>query len=116
MLLGFKAEKDFYQIDSFQNQIDSWGMTNKETVKPYSNDYYLSVTDNFFLISNFQPNINSENQVVDHPNELIKVLQEKIGKREVYKAGYETNEELGLKIYFFSSFDDKIKKETYRIF
>ena len=115
-LIGFKAEEKFYQIDSFRNQIMSWGISESQTIKPYANDFYLSVMDKFFLISNFKPEKPNKESGESGMGKALMVLQEKIGKREVYEAGYEFNEKLGFNVYFFSSFDDKIKKEVIRIF
>ncbi len=115
-LIGFKAHDNYYQYESFRNQIKTWGITDKETVKPYTNDYYISVLDDLFLISNFQPIKTSQENNANGLNNVLFDLKEKIGNRDVFEVGYEFNDDLGMKIYFFSTFDDKIKKEVIRIF
>jgi len=115
-LIGFKAEEKLYQNDSFRNQILSWGISEKQTIKPYANEFYLSVIDSLFLISNFKPERSSEDDGESGVGQALMSLKEKVGKREVYEVGYKFNEEFGFNVYFFSSFDDKIKKEVIRIF
>ncbi|MEA1883158.1 MAG: hypothetical protein U9N62_01385 [Thermotogota bacterium] len=115
-LIGFKSQNMFYENDSFQNQISKWGIDQTETIKPFANSYYLSVVNDFFLISNFKPEKVIELTEDFRISPTLLDLQEKIGKREVYEVGYDFIEELGFPYYFFSTSDDKISKQVMRIF
>ena len=116
-LIGFKANEDYVQIEDFRNQMAKWGMSEEQiTIKPYTNEYYLTIQGQYFCISNFSPNLSTNNPEESGLNKMLNELIEKIGKREAYEAGYEYNEKIGFNCYFFSSFDDKIKKEIIRIF
>ena len=115
-LIGFKSQNSFYENDSFQNQISKWGLSQTETIKPFANSYYLSVMNDYFMISNFKPDKAIELAEDFRMSPTLLNLQEKIGKREVYEVGYEFIKELGFHYYFFSSFDDKISKQVIRIF
>lgn len=115
-LLGFKSQNMYARDDSFSNQISKWGITQTETIKPYTNDYYLSVLDDYFMISNFKP-LRALKMAKEYEiGQTLLDLQEKIGKREVYEVGYEFNENLGFTIYYFTSFDDRINRRVIRIF
>jgi len=115
-LLGFKSQNPFYENNSFRNQINKWGITETETVKPYANEYYLTVVDDYFMISNFKPDSVRERIKRNEMQQILSKFQEKIGKRVVYEAGFELNEEFDVTVYFFSTFDDRINRQVIRIF
>jgi len=115
-LIGFKSHHNFYDNESFRNQISKWGFTQSKTIKPFANSYYLSVVEDYFMISNFKPDQTIDNLEKGEIALGLKELQEKTGNREVYEAGYEWTEVLGFPYYFFSSIDDKIGRQVIRIF
>lgn len=115
-LIGFKSENMFYENKSFETQISKWGISKTEMIKPYANSYYLSVVNDYFMISNFKPQKVLDDDNDFSQNSILLDLVEKIGKKEVFEVGYEYIEEFGFPCYFFSSFDDKIKKQVVRFF
>ncbi len=115
-LLGFQSQNPFYENVSFNNQIKKWGITKTDTVKPYANEYYLTVVDDYFMISNFKPDIALESIKKNEMQEMMLEIQDKIGKRVVYEVGFEFNEVFDVTVYFFSTFDDRINRQVIRIF
>jgi len=116
-LIGFKANEDYLQIEAFRKHMLKWGMSKDQiTIKPYTNEYYLTVQGQYFLISNFLPILSQKNSEESGLIQVLNEIIEKIGKREVYEMGVEYNKIFDFHCYFFSSFDDKIKKEIIRIF
>lgn len=63
-LIGFKSEDMYDQNEAFQDQVLKWGIKDTGTVKPYANAYYLTVLDDYFMISNFKPKRTDRKSVV----------------------------------------------------
>lgn len=113
-LLGFHFSKNLLDNAQWERYVTSWGLDKKESIKPYADDYYLSLYDDYFLLSNFKV------QKTDTNNQIISDILTKFERNLLLKAeviDQNNNPDMPtLKMYHFSYIDDKIIKDLFRIF
>jgi len=113
-MLGFNCSKALMEDDQWKRYISSWGLNSKEQIKPFADEYYLSLYDTFFIISNFElQKIDTNNQVI--ADIMTKFERNMLLTAEVLDQNYHPDVS-SLKIYHFSYIDDKIKKDLFRVF
>ena len=113
-LLGFSCDEALLENRIWQRYISSWGLNTKNSIKPFADDYFLSLYDNHFLIST------DEVEKIDENNQIISEMMTKFErnmllKAEVIDQNYNADVST-IEIYHFSYIDDKIIKNLFRIF
>jgi hypothetical protein len=113
-LLGFKCSDDLLNNEQWQKYTASWELGLKKTIKPYEDEFYISLIDDFFLVSTIQINIlDTNNQII--VDIMTKFERNLLLQAEVISQNYDNNNSKQ-EIYHFSYIDDRIKKDVFRIF
>jgi len=113
-MIGFKCSDELLADAQWKRYLSSWGLTTKKTIKPFADEYYLSLYDDYFVISNYTiQKTDVNNQIV--ADIMTKFERNLLLKAEVIDQDYNPDTSK-LKIYHFSYIDDRIKKDLFRVF